>query len=68
MRKQKQQNIWMSVNEVADWMDVTPQTIRNWVHDGLFDVRGVRQLRRHGRIRISRDAVTKAINKGWLVP
>ena len=57
----------MPASEVAKWMEVTPQTIRNWARDGIFGKRGVKQLGIHRRMYIAKDAVEKAIEKGYII-
>ncbi len=52
---------WITVSEAAEWLNVSPQTIRNWIRLGLF--RG-RRLNPQGNIMVKVSDIEEAIDEG----
>lgn len=51
---------YVTVKQAADWLEVTPQTIRNWIKGGLFPAY---QLNPSGRVLIKLRDIERAIKK-----
>jgi len=52
---------WLPVSTVAEWLNVSPQTVRNWVKMGLFRAR---RINPNGMIYIRKSDVEQAIDEG----
>ena len=61
---------FVSVSTAAEELNVSPQTIRNWLRIGIL--KGVRinptdsEQGTRGKIMISESSVEEAIEKGWI--
>ena len=55
---------YLTINETAELLRVTPQTIRNWLRDGVFPGH---RLNPKGQILIKLSNIERAIARGTIV-
>lgn len=55
---------WLTIKGAAQWLEVTEQTIRNWIKQGVFPAY---QINPTGRILIKKEDIVEAIEGGRIV-
>ncbi len=56
---------WLTISEVATWLNVSEPTIRNWIQDELFPIY---RMNPRGKILILESDVIEAMRNRRIVP
>ena len=56
---------WLTISEVADWLNVSEPTIRNWIQDGVFPIHRVNP---RGKILILESDIIDAMRSRRIIP